>query len=454
MNRVFIKTYGCQMNERDSEAVGALLRARGYCIVASEEEADVVLLNTCSVRDQAEQKALGKAGRLLRAKRTAAANGTQAPLLGIIGCMAQNKGHALVDSLPDLDLIVGTQKFHQVPTHLDHIMESLRGLGPRPSTIIDIAEEEGSQNAINGHAPGRRVSAFVSVMQGCDMHCSYCIVPHTRGAERSRRMEDIVAEVRALAAAGTREVTLLGQIVNRYGAKEFRSSGGKSPFAQLLEKVHAVEGVERVRFTSPHPTAFRRDIVECFRDLPKLCEHIHLPVQSGSDRMLRAMRRPYTRERFLRTVDALRDACPQMCFSTDIIVGFPGETDADFAETLALFDEVRFDMAFIFKYSTRSGTAAAALGDTVPREVKEARNNMLLERLGAFSLARNQSLVGTEQEVLVEGRARRGEGVFMGRNRGNRKVLFPGTADMEGRLLPVRISRATTTVVFGDVVKH
>lgn len=451
MNRVFIKTYGCQMNERDSEAVGAMLRARGYSIVGSEDEADVVLLNTCSVRDQAEQKALGKAGRLAKAKRVASAADNPGRVLGIMGCMAQNRGRALVDSLPDLDLVVGTQKFHQVPDHLDHIMASLRGLGPRPSTIVDVGEEAGSQNAIRGHAAERRVSAFVSVMQGCDMRCAYCIVPRTRGAERSRPMEDIVAEVRELAAGGTREVTLLGQIVNRYGAREFRAAAGKSPFVQLLEKVHAVEGVERIRFTSPHPVGFRRDLVNCFRDLPKLCEHIHLPLQSGSDRVLRAMRRPYTRESFLRTVDALRAANGGMCFSTDIIVGFPGETDEDFAETVALFDEVRFDMAFIFKYSTRTGTEAEAMGDTVPREVKEARNTALLERLETYSLARNQSLVGTEQEVLVEGPARKGDGVLMGRNRGNRKVLFAGNADMTGRLLPVRVSRATATVVYGEV---
>ena len=422
-----------------------MLRARGYSIVDVEAEADVVLLNTCSVRDQAEQKALGKAGRLLKEKRL----GGGVRTIGVMGCMAQNRGRTLVDSLPDLDLIVGTQKFHQVPDHLDNLMASLRGLGPRPATIVDTDVEPGSQNTIRGHAPGRQVSAFVSIMQGCDMRCTYCIVPKTRGPERARPMEDIVEEVRALAAAGTREVTLLGQIVNHYGMREFAFRDGKCPFVQLLEKVHEVEGIERIRFTSPHPAGFRQDLVDCYRNLPKLCEYIHLPMQSGSDRILRAMRRPYTRARFLCTVEALRVACPQMYFSTDVIVGFPGETDEDFAETLSLFDTVAFDMAFIFKYSVRSGTEAEQMGDVVPLAVKEARNQALLERLEALSVARNQSLVGSTQEVLVEGPARKGDGMFMGRNRGNRKILFPGDAGMVGHMLPVFIEGATPTVLLG-----
>ncbi|MDR2844744.1 MAG: tRNA (N6-isopentenyl adenosine(37)-C2)-methylthiotransferase MiaB [Puniceicoccales bacterium] len=449
MNRVYIKTYGCQMNERDSEAVAAMLRTRGYSIVDTEADADVILLNTCSVRDQAEQKALGKAGHLLKERR----HGKHPiRLLGIMGCMAQNRGHALVDSLPDLDLVVGTQKFHQVPDHLDNLMASMRGLGPRPATIVDLDAEAGSQNAIRDHAPARQVCAFVSIMQGCDMRCTYCIVPKTRGPERARPMDDIVAEVRTLAENGTREVTLLGQIVNHYGKREFPAQDGKSPFVQLLEKIHAVDGIERIRFTSPHPTGFRQDLVDCYRRLPKLCEYIHFPMQSGSDRILRAMRRPYTRERFLRTVDALRTANPDMYFSTDIIVGYPDETDADFAETVSLFDVVKFDMAFIFKYSVRSGTAAEVLGDTIPREVKEARNQVLLERLEATSLARNRALIGTVQEVLVEGPARKGDGIYMGHNRGSRKVLFPGGERHIGEFVSVRIDSATTTILKGELV--
>jgi tRNA-2-methylthio-N6-dimethylallyladenosine synthase len=353
--------------------------------------------------------------------------------------------------LPDLDLIAGTQKFHHVPDHLDNLLASLRGLGPRPSTIVDTGAEAGSQNTIRGHIAAQRVSAFVSIMQGCDMRCSYCIVPKTRGPERARPMEDIVEEVRGLAENGAKEVMLLGQLVNHYGRREFPVVAGKSAFVQLLEKVHAVEGIERIRFTSPHPTGFRQDLVDCYGRLPKLCEAIHLPVQSGSNRVLRAMRRPYTRERYLRIVEALRAAHPDMRFSTDIIVGFPGETDEDFAETLSLFETVRFDMAFIFKYSPRTGTESEAMGDTISREVKEARNKALLTRLEKFSLEGNRALVGTVCEVLVEGVARKGEGIYVGRDRGNRKILFPGNGDLVGKLVRVLVEKATTTVATGRV---
>jgi len=452
MNRVYIKTYGCQMNERDSEAVASLLRGRGYSIVGHEDEADVVLLNTCSVRDQAEQKAIGKAGHLARNKK-------KRPdyVLGIMGCMAQNRGRELLERLPDLDLVVGTQKFHQVPDHLDNLMQTLQARGPRPSTIVDLDEEAGSQDTIRGHTPGeRQVSAFVSIMQGCNMHCTFCIVPKTRGPERSRPVESIVGEVEELAANGTREVTLLGQIVNLYGQRgiegRFPRVDGKSPFVQLLERVSAVRGIERIRFTSPHPVGFRRDLIEAYRELPKLCPYIHFPMQSGSDRILRAMHRPYSAGRFARIVERLREAVPDMHFSTDIIVGFPGETQADFAATRRLFNELRFEMAFIFKYSQRTGTPATELGGQVPAEVKEARNRALLEDLEQMSLARNRRLVGTEQEVLVEGPARRGEGMFMGRTPGFRKVVFPGSARLVGELVPVRITGASVTTLKGELV--
>ncbi|MFW5882980.1 MAG: tRNA (N6-isopentenyl adenosine(37)-C2)-methylthiotransferase MiaB [Verrucomicrobiota bacterium] len=447
MNRVYIKTYGCQMNERDSEAVASMLRARGYSIVGHETEADVVLLNTCSVRDQAEQKAIGKAGHLATNKR-------KKPdyLLGIMGCMAQNRGSELLDRLPDLDLIVGTQKFHQIPDHLDNLMASLRGQGPRPNTIIDLDEEAGSQNTIRSHHEQRQVSAFVSIMQGCNMNCTYCIVPKTRGRERGRPIADIVAEVRELAARGTREVTLLGQIVNHYGKREFPRINGKSPFVQLLEAVHAVEGIERIRFTSPHPVGFRSDLIECYGRLPKLGKYIHFPMQSGSNRILQAMKRPYSIERFTRIVERLREVQPDMYFSTDVIVGFPGETEADFEATRAAFEAIGFDMAFIFKYSKRSGTEAAEMEDQVPQEVKEARNQILLESLGRRSLERNEALIGQEEEILVEGSARKGEGMFVGRTAGFRKVIFPGNERLIGELVRVQIQRATVTTLFGELV--
>ncbi len=448
MNRVYIKTYGCQMNERDSEAVAAMLRAKGYSLVEQEADADVVLLNTCSVRDQAEQKAIGKAGHLARRKR-------KDPnfIIGIMGCMAQNRGDELVDRLPDLDLVVGTQKFHRVPEHLDGMIATLQGQGPRPSTVVDLDEEAGSQNTIRSHVDNKRqVTAFVSIMQGCNMKCSYCIVPKTRGAERARPMEAIVAEVEELAAKGTREVTLLGQIVNQYGIREFPFVDRKSPFVQLLEKVHAVEGIERIRFTSPHPVGFKDDLIDCYARLPKLCEYLHFPMQSGSDRILKAMRRPYTIERFRRIIEKIRSVRPDVYISTDIIVGFPGETEADFELTRRHFEEIGFDMAFLFKYSVRPGTTAEPLGDPVPKEVKEARNQILLDILGRRSLARNDTLVGTTEEVLLEGPAKRGEGMYMGRTRGHRKVIVPANERLIGELVPVAIQSATASTLMGELV--
>ena len=448
MNRVYIKTYGCQMNERDSEAVAAMLRAKGYSLVEQEADADVVLLNTCSVRDQAEQKAIGKAGHLARRKR-------KDPnfIIGIMGCMAQNRGDELVDRLPDLDLVVGTQKFHRVPEHLDGMIATLQGQGPRPSTVVDLEEEAGSQNTIRSHVDNKRqVTAFVSIMQGCNMKCSYCIVPKTRGAERARPMEAIVAEVEELAAKGTREVTLLGQIVNQYGIREFPFVDRKSPFVQLLENVHAVEGIERIRFTSPHPVGFKDDLIDCYARLPKLCEYLHFPMQSGSDRILKAMRRPYTIERFRRIIEKIRSVRPDVYISTDIIVGFPGETEADFELTRRHFEEIGFDMAFLFKYSVRPGTTAEPLGDPVPKEVKEARNQILLDILGRRSLARNDTLVGTTEEVLLEGPAKRGEGMYMGRTRGHRKVIVPANERLIGELVPVAIQSATASTLMGELV--
>jgi tRNA-2-methylthio-N6-dimethylallyladenosine synthase len=448
MNRVYIKTYGCQMNERDSDAVAAMLRAKGYALVDNEFDADVVLLNTCSVRDQAEQKAIGKAGHLAKRKR-------KDPnfILGIMGCMAQNRGDELVDRLPDLDLVVGTQKFHRVPEHLDAMIATLQGQGPRPETIVDLAEEIDSQNTIKSHNSDKlQVTAFVSIMQGCNMKCSYCIVPKTRGAERARPMEAIVEEIEGLAAKGTREVTLLGQIVNQYGIREFPFINQKSPFVQLLEKVHAIEGIERIRFTSPHPVGFKNDLIECYGRLPKLCEYLHFPMQSGSNAILKAMRRPYTIEKFRSIIDKMRTVRPDMYISTDVIVGFPGETEEDFELTRKHFEEIGFDMAYLFKYSVRPDTTAEPLGDPVTKEQKEARNQVLLDILSKRSLERNEKLVGTAEEVLFEGPAKKGENMFLGRTRGNRVVLVKASPRLVGQFAKVRFDRATASTLFGELV--
>ena len=447
MNRVFIKTYGCQMNERDSEAVAALLRDKGYSFVNHEDDADIVLLNTCSVRDQAEQKAIGKAGRLARRRRK-----DLNFILGIMGCMAQNRGTALLDSLPDLDLLIGTQKFHRVPEHLDEMIRSIQGQGPRPSTLVDLESEHGSQNTIRAHTVNQRqVSAFVSIMQGCNMQCAYCIVPKTRGPERGRPIDAIIEEIEELAANGTREVTLLGQIVNQYGLREFPFVDGKSPFVQLLERVQEVAGIERIRFTSPHPSGFKKDLIECYGRLSKLCEYIHFPMQSGSNRILKAMRRPYSIEKFRRIVDQLRAVRPDLYISTDVIVGFPGETEEDFEATRQAFVDIGFEMGFIFKYSVRPGTTAEPLGDPVPKDVKEARNQILLQHLSEQSLRRNQALVGTVEEVLIEEPARRGGGLYTGRTRGFRRAVFPASDRLIGQLVPVRILSATSSTLNGEL---
>jgi tRNA-2-methylthio-N6-dimethylallyladenosine synthase len=447
MNRVYIKTYGCQMNERDSEAVAALLRARGYRIVHTEDACDVMLLNTCSVRDMAEQKAIGKAGYAAQRKKH-----NPRFILGILGCMAQNRGAALLDSLPDVDLIVGTQKFHQVPDYLDNLRAAQEAGAPIASSIVDIAEEAGSQNTIRDHVlEDRQVTAFVSIQQGCNMDCAFCIVPKTRGDERSRPMDEIVRECEELADRGVREITLLGQIVTSYGRRDYTHTAGITPFVQLLERVNAIPGIRRIRFTSPHPRGFKEDLIQAYGRLGKLCEYVHLPLQSGSDRILRAMNRPYSRDRYRQIVDDLRRVRPDMYFSTDIIVGFPGETDEDFAQTRELFEACNYDMAYVFKYSIRTGTPAATMGDQVPDDVKEERNQILLRILEANSDRRNATLVGTTQEVLVEGPDKKGIG-FMGRTRGNRIVHFAGHEKLIGELVPVKIGRVSTAVLYGEVV--
>src|SRR5882672_4961513 len=446
MNRVHIKTYGCQMNERDSEAVAALLRARGYRIVADEDNCDILLLNTCSVRDAAEQKAIGKAGYLSARKK-------KQPdfILGILGCMAQNRGAELLDRLPDVDLIVGTQKFHQVPDYLDNLRAAQAAGAPIGQTIVDIAEEAGSQNTIRDHVlEEKQVSAFVSIQQGCNMDCSFCIVPKTRGDERSRPMDEIVRECEQLAERGVREITLLGQIVTSYGRRDYQHTGGVTPFVQLLERVNAIPGIRRIRFTSPHPRGFKEDLIAAYGRLEKLCEYVHLPLQSGSNRILKAMNRPYTRERYRQIVDDLRAVRPDMYFSTDVIVGFPGETAEDFAQTRELFEACNYDMAYIFKYSIRSGTPAATMADQAGDEVKEERNQILLGLLEANSNRCNATLLGTTQEVLVEGSDKKGL-QFMGRTRGNRIVHFVADARLVGELVPVKIERASTAVLYGSL---
>jgi tRNA-2-methylthio-N6-dimethylallyladenosine synthase len=453
MPKVYVKTYGCQMNERDSEQVAKMFSEGGYTVTDVEHEADAVLINTCSVRDQAEQKALGKMGTMMHAGRD-----RKHVVYGFMGCMAQSRGEELFKSVPNLDVVVGTQKYHKVFEYVDSILTrrlearmddptySLRG-----TSVCDTAEEEGSQNTIRDHVPkAREASSFVSIMQGCNMRCSFCIVPDTRGKERGRPITDIVTEVRHLAAHGVKEVTLLGQIVNLYGRTEFPKIDGKSPFVQLLEAVHAVEGIQRIRFTSPHPIGYRDDLIAAFAYLPKLCSHIHFPMQSGSDRILKVMRRPYKNEKFVEICEKMKTARPGIAITTDIIVGFPGETEEDFQTTIDTVKRLKFDNAFVFRYSKRRNTPAAEMDGQLEEAVKEERNQRLLAVVDRLAIASNAAIVGTRQQVLCEGPSKTNATRLTGRTTQNKIVIFDGDPDrLTGEILDIQVEQSTGFTLFG-----
>jgi tRNA-2-methylthio-N6-dimethylallyladenosine synthase len=443
MPSVFIKTYGCQMNERDSEAVAAQLVAKGYTLAASEHVADVVLLNTCSVRDNAEQTALGKMAAVIGAGKK------QRPgqIYGFMGCMAQSRGKELVDRLPDVDLVLGTQKFHRAAEYLDDL------LARRRDKVVDTEEEQGSEATIrehllNGSAKSKSVTAFVSIMQGCNQYCTFCIVPYTRGEERSRTIPDIVAECRQLVGQGVREITLLGQIVTSYGKRDI--CDGKSGFVQLIEAAHEIEGLERIRFTSPHPKGYGDDLVEAYGRLPKLVESAHLPVQSGSDRMLKLMHRGYTLARYLDIIGKLRAVRPGIGITSDIIVGFPGETEEDFEQTLSLCREVEFDNAYLFKYSQRKDTPAASMPDQLSEEVIEERHARLLDLVNSIGKRKYEAFVDRQVQILVEGPSKKNEARMMGRTPCNKLVLFDGGERHRGQLMDVRITRTGLFTLYGD----
>ena len=445
MPSVFLKTYGCQMNERDSEQVARSLLDRGYQRASSEKEADVILLNTCSVRDLAEQKALRKMMNLraLRKKNPEV-------VLGFLGCMAQRKGESLEKEMKGLDLVVGTQKFHRVADLVDQARVARREGKPR--FLADVGEEEGSERTIRDHTlTPKQVTAFVSVMQGCDMHCSFCIVPTTRGKERSRPILEIVEEVTSLVAQGVKEVTLLGQIVNMYGRREIATVSGKTPFVQLLEALENVQGLERLRFTSPHPRGMKPDLIGCYGRLKKLCEHLHLPVQSGSDRMLKVMGRGYTADQYRRIIEQVRERTPGLGLTTDVIVGYPGEAEEDYQATYKLLEEVEFDNAFIFRYSPREGTRAAKeKANEVPEKVKEERNQDLLRLLTRQAKARAKGRIGSLVEILVEGPSKTNPDRLTGRTRQNWPVVFEGGSRHLAQLLTVRITESTGFTDYAD----
>jgi tRNA-2-methylthio-N6-dimethylallyladenosine synthase len=429
MMRVYLETYGCQMNVADSELMLGVLGRAGYQQTDRPEGADVMLVNTCAVRDNAEQRVIGRMGELQRHKRP----GT---VLGVVGCMAQRLGPLLLEQVPKVDLVVGPDGYRNLPELIGHA---------RAGDRVSDTEFRGWEHYED--VPAVRVpgpTQFVTVQRGCDYRCTFCVVPYTRGPERSRSLAAVVEEVRRLAEAGTGEVTLLGQTVNSW-------TDGTHDFGDLLRAVGAVDGIRRVRFTSPYPTDFTESVIAAMAETEAVCEHVHLPVQSGSNAVLRRMLRRYTRERYLEVVARLRAAMPDITFSTDIIVGFPGETDAQFQETLDLVPEAGFDDAYTFKYSVRDGTPAVKLPAHVPDEVASERLARLIDAVRTQTRARNSTRVGTVHEVLVERPARRG-GMMLGRTRGNHLVLLnlePGTI---GEYHAVRLSGTTGSTFTGAVV--
>lgn len=438
------------MNKRDSEALASRLSSQGYLLTDSEQSADVILLNTCSVRDGAEQKALNKM-RMLIGK---AAQKPRKPLFGFLGCMAQAHGERLLEEIPGLQIVLGTHRSHKLPEYLDLLLkgekEKIADCGAMDAPPVFLKDhgvlQEGSEFPL--------VSAFVNIMHGCDQHCTYCIVPETRGKEFSRPIADVVDECRSLARNGVKEITLLGQIVTSYGKRLIPASPeGLSPFVQLLEEVEKVEGLERIRFTSPHPKGYGLDLVEAYGRLSKLCESAHIPLQSGSNRILKAMRRGYTAERFLEILSQLRSVRPSIGLVTDIIVGFPGETEEDFQETINLVRTARFDNAFIFKYSPRQHTPAAEMPELVPMEIREERHARLLALVNEIARESYQHKVGETMDVLVEGLSRRNVNRLQGRSRCNKIVLFEGPSAWVGTIRKFRIVRAGQYSLYGEPIE-
>jgi len=430
VKRLYIETYGCQMNVADTELMLGVLAREGFVLAESPEDADVMLVNTCAVRDNAEQRVIGRMGELQRFKRPGS-------VLGVVGCMAQRLGPALLERVPKVDLVVGPDAYRNLPT-----LVAAAAAGQRLSdTGFRSWEHYEDVPPVRDLA----ASAFVTVQRGCDYRCTFCIVPYTRGPERSRRLEDVVREVSGLAAAGTSEVTLLGQTVNSY-------HDGRHDFAALLRAVGAVDGIRRLRFTSPYPTEFTDPVIDAMAATPAVCEHVHLPVQSGSNAVLRRMLRRYTREQYLEVVARLRAAIPGITFSTDIIVGFPAETEAQFRETLDLVPEAGFDDAYTFRYSPREGTPAVRLPDQVPEEVSAERLERLIETVRSHARRKNMARVGTRHEVLLERPARRGD-LLLGRTRTNHMVLVDLAASAIGEYHEVVLTGTTGSTFTGAAVR-
>src|SRR5688500_18618115 len=427
---VYIETYGCQMNVSDSELLLGKLTAQGYEAVEHPDGADLILVNTCAIRDHAEQRVIGRIGELKRHMKPDT-------VLGVTGCMAQRLGPQLLEKAKHVSLVVGPDGYRALPA----LVERARGGERSLATSFDL-EEHYEDFAARRYDP---VKAWIPVQRGCDYRCTYCIVPYTRGPERSRRLADVVREAEAVVADGMAEVVMLGQTVNSY-------TDGTHDFADLLRALGRVQGLRRIRFTSPHPNDFTDRVVAAMAEVPSVCEHVHLPMQSGSTRTLKRMLRRYTREGYLECVARLRAAIPGLALTTDVIVGFPGETDEDFAETLSAVREVGFDDAFTFKFSPREGTPATRLPDelTVPDDVASERLQQLIDAVRAGARARNLGLLGRRYEVLVEKTSKRGE-LLQGRTRDFKTVLLPGDESMIGRYFTVELTGTTGSTFTGAV---
>ena len=439
LKKVFVRTFGCQMNVYDTGKMRALLAGDGYAPTEQMGDADLVIVNTCSIREKPEQKLHSFLGEAFAVKRKADRRVTVA----VAGCVAQQEGRKLLDRYDQLDLVFGPDA---VPGIVKLVAESERA--PVLDTEFLDADDYVFSQDLDPRSVGR-ISAFVTIQKGCDNKCTFCIVPTTRGAELSRSSAEIIDEVQRLAETGVQEITLIGQNVNSYGLKV----PGEKTFAQLLYAVAAVPGVARIRYTTSHPRDMGPDVVQAYRDLPELTSHLHLPVQSGSDRVLKRMKRYYTRERYLRLVDDLRGARPDLVLTTDIIVGFPGETDEDFEQTMSLLETVQFHTAFSFKFSPRPGTPALRLLDrdeAVPPDVAQARLVRYQDRQRALALSFNRALEGTVQRVIVEGPSRHDEGVICGRTSTFKMINFPGEESQVGQHVDVRVLRAFTNSLRGE----
>ena len=435
MSKLHLITYGCQMNEYDSERVAGLLRAQQYELTDRPDDADLILLNTCAIREKCEEKVFSQLGVLKHLKR-----GRPDLIIGVMGCMAQLQQGKIQERAPYVDLVFGSPAIARVGELVARVKAGRRPVletGEGPLVKITARPE-----AVD------RLKAFVTVMEGCEKHCTFCVVPTTRGRERSHTPATIVAEIRGLAAGGCKEVTLLGQTVNAYG----RDLTPPTDLAALLEQVNDIEGVERIRFTTSNPYNLTSRLIRAIRDVPKVVEHLHLPLQSGSDRVLERMNRGYTRTRYLELIAEIRETVPDIALSTDLIVGFPGETDGDFAETVDMVEGVGYDNVFVFRYSRRPGTAAAVMPDQVPDEVKASRNSALLEVTVRVAAGRSRRLEGRVMPVLVDGTSRKNPREATGRTRCNRVVNFDtGGRDLLGRVVPVCITQALPHSLRGEL---